>query len=168
MMKQIIYYIALVFAFTHTNAQLNNLSKNELLDGIRFNDVSLGTIMETKGDIKKIRALFGSNMQELSNNTGIYIGKELYDNNMVLSFEDETGTGNDYNLTTIYVLNYFAVVKVKGLSIKKGDDKSKFKDFLFNAKDSSYNFTDRDTGSVGLSFKISKYGKVSAIELICF
>ena len=167
-MKQLICYVAIVFAFTLANAQLNNLSKKELLDGIKFNNVSLGTIMETKGDVKKIRALFGNNIQELSNNTGIYIGKELYDNNIVLSFEDETGAGNSYNLTTIYVLNYFAVVNVKGLSIKKGDDKSKFKDFLFNEKYSSYNFTDADTGSVGLSFKINKYNKVSAIELICY
>ena len=111
-MKQLICYVAIVFAFTLANAQLNNLSKKELLDGIKFNNVSLGTIMETKGDVKKIRALFGNNIQELSNNTGIYIGKELYDNNIVLSFEDETGAGNSYNLTTIYVLNYFAVVNV--------------------------------------------------------
>ena len=167
-MKKIILTTVVLFSITCSRAQLNNINNDEFGESIKFNNVSLGTIMKTKGDIKKIRALFGSNMQELSNNTGIYIGKELYDNNVVLSFEDETGTGNDYNLTTIYVLNYFAVVKVKGLSIKKGDDKSKFKDFLFNAKDSSYNFTDRDTGSVGLSFKISKYNKVSAIELICF
>ena len=167
-MKQLLCYITLVFAFTLSNAQLNNLSNKELFDGIRFNNVSLGTIMETKGNLKKIKSLFGSNIQEISNNTGIYIGKELYDNNIVLSFEDETNTGDNYSLTTIYVLNYFAVVNVKGLSIKKGDDKSKFKDFLFNAEDSSYNFTDADTGSVGLSFKISKYNTVSEIKLICF
>ncbi len=167
-MKQLICYVAIVFAFTLANAQLNNLSDTELFDGIKFNNVSLGDIMVASGDLTKMRDLFGNSIEEKPNNTGPFLGKDISNRSLYFHFEDETDTGNNYDLTYIKVKSNYVTVNVKGLSIKLWDDKSKFKDFLFNAEDSSYNFTDADTGSVGLSFKISKYNTVSEIKLICF
>ena len=61
-------------------------------------------------------------------------------------------------------------MNVKGLSVKIGDHKSKFRDFIFNTykEDNSFNFTDKDTGSISLSFKIDKDDKVSEIKYISF
>ena len=167
-MKKIILTTVVLFSITCSRAQLNNLNDSELFDGIKFNNVSLGDIMVASGDLTKMRNYFGNDMQERPNNTGPFIGKDIYNARLYFNFEDETDNGNDYDLTYIKVKSNIVTVNVKGLSIKIGDDKSKFKDFLFNTKDSSYNFTDADTGSVGLSFKISKHNTVSAIELICF
>ncbi len=167
-MTKIILTTVILFTVMSCKAQLNNLNDSELFDGIRFNNVTLSQIMKSKGSLIKIQTFFGSNFIETSNNTGPYIGKELSNNNIVISFEDETDSGNNYDLTTIYVLNSSVIVNVKGLSIKIGDSKSKFDNYLFNEIDRSYNFTDADTGSVGLSFKIDTNNKVSKIELICF
>ncbi|MFS4456716.1 hypothetical protein [Maribacter sp. 2304DJ31-5] len=167
-MKNIILTIIILFATISCKSQLNNLNDTELFDGIRFNNVTLSQIMKSKGKLNQMKILFGNNIVEEANDTGPYIGKELSNNNIVFSFEDETDSGNNYDLTYIDILNSNVIVNVKGLSIKIGDDKNKFGNLLFNPSDSSYNFTDKDTGSVGLSFKIDRSNKVSAIELICF
>ena len=167
-MKKIILTTVVLFSITCSRAQLNNLNDSELFDGIKFNNVSLGDIMVASGDLTKMRSYFGNSIQERPNNTAPFLAKFLWNNHLSFGFEDETDTGNDYDLTYIKVKSNIVTVNVKGLSIKIGDDKSKFKGFLFNAKDSSYNFTDRDTGSVGLSFKIGKHNTVSEIKLICF
>ena len=54
--------------------------------------------------------------------------------------------------------------------MKIGDHKSKFNNFIFNTykEDNSFNFTDKETTSVGLSFKIDSNDKVSEINLTCF
>ena len=83
-MKQLTFITAMLLTSMVAHAQLNNLSNTELFDGIQFNNISLGRIMETKGDLTKIRSLFGNNMQEVSNNTGLFIGKELYNSNIVI------------------------------------------------------------------------------------
>jgi len=167
-MKKIIITTIVLFGSLYCSAQLNYINNDEFGKSVKFKNVSLGDIMVASGDLTKMRNLFGSSIQERPNTTAPFLAKFLWNNHLSFGFEDETNTGNNYNLSYIDVYSNYVVVNVKGLSIKLWDDKSKFKDFLFNAKDSSYNFTDRDTGSVGLSFKISKYGKVSAIELICF
>ncbi len=167
-MKKIILTTVILFSITCSKAQLNNINNDEFGESIKFNNVSLGDIMVASGDLTKMRSYFGNDMQERPNNTAPFLAKFLWNNHLSFGFEDETDTGNDYDLTYIKVKSNYVVVNVKGLSIKLYDDKSKFKDFLFNEKYSSYNFTDADTGSVGLSFKINKYNKVSEIKLICF
>ena len=61
--------------------------------------------MIASGDLTKMKALFGSDILETLSNTGFYIGKELSNDNIVFSFEDETDTGNNYDLTSITVLD---------------------------------------------------------------
>jgi hypothetical protein len=56
-------------------AQLNNLNDTELFEGIKFNNISLGAIMESSGDLSKMKSYFGNNIQEVPNNSGSYIAK---------------------------------------------------------------------------------------------
>jgi hypothetical protein len=166
-MKNIILTIVILFAGISCEAQFNYLNTTEVFDGIKFNNISLGNIMTSSGDLTKMKTFFGSDIQETPNNTGIYIGKELSNDNIVFSFEDETDTGNNYNLTTIIVLDSSVIVNVKGLSVKIGDHKRKFRGFKLNSNN-KYNFTDKDTGSTSLFFKIDKNNKVSEIEYISY
>jgi len=166
-MKNIILTIVILFAGISCEAQFNYLNETEVFDGIKFNNISLGNIMTSSGDLTKMKTFFGSDIQETPNNTGIYIGKELSNDNIVFSFEDETDTGNNYNLTTIIVLDSSVIVNVKGLSVKIGDHKRKFRGFKLNSNN-KYNFTDKETGSTSLFFKIDKNNKVSEIEYISY
>jgi hypothetical protein len=167
-MKNIILTIVFLFAAISCKAQLNYLNNDtELFDGIKFNNVSLGDIMIASGDLTKMKALFGSDIQETPNNTGFYIGKNIFNTNLYFHFEDETDTGNNYDLTYIRVKNSSVIVNVKGLSVKIGDHKSKFNNFNLNSNN-NYNFTDNDTGSISLFFKIDKDDKVSEIEYISY
>ena len=166
-MKNIILTIVILFAGISCKAQFNYLNSTEVFDGIKFNNISLGNIMTASGDLTKMKTFFGSDIQETPNNTGIYIGKELSNDNIVFSFEDETDTGNNYDLTSIIVLDSSVTVNVKGLSVKIGDRKSKFMGFKLNSNN-NYNFTDKETGSTSLFFKIDKNDKVSEIEYISF
>ncbi|MFS4456723.1 hypothetical protein [Maribacter sp. 2304DJ31-5] len=167
-MKNIILTITILFATISCKSQLNNLNDTELFDGIRFNNVTLSQIMKSKGKLNQMKILFGNDIQEKSNDTAPFLAKFLWNDNISFGYEDETDSGNNYDLTYIRIRSSNVIVNVKGLSIKIGDDKNKFGNLLFNSSDSSYNFTDKDTGSVGLSFKIDRSNKVSAIELICF
>jgi hypothetical protein len=168
-MKKILLITMILLVTVSCKAQLNNLNDTELFEGIQFNNVTLSQIMKSKGNLTEIKNLIGNDIQEISNNSGPYIGKELYNSNIVFGFEDETDTGNNYDLTDITIRNSSVIVNVKGLSIKIGDDKSIFRSLLFNSTDSSYNFTDQDTGSVGLSFKIDKTtNKVSEIKFTAY
>jgi len=167
-MKNIILTIVVLFAGISCEAQFNYLNNGtEVFDGIKFNNISLGNIMTASGDLTKMKTFFGSDIQETPNNTGIYIGKELSNDNIVFSFEDETDTGNNYDLTSIIVLDSSVIVNVKGLSVKIGDHKSKFRGFKLNSNN-KYNFTDKDTGSISLFFKIDEHDKVSEIKYISY
>lgn len=164
----LITIISLVFTFS-CKAQLNNLNDSELFDGVKFNNVSLGSIMLSKGDLTQMKLLFGNDIQERTNASAPFLTKNLYNNNFSFGFEDETDTGDNYDLTSIYILNSSVIVDVKGLSIKLGDDKSKFGNILLNSNTNSYVFTDQDTGSVSLSFKVdSLTNKVIEINYISF
>ena len=164
-----IIIIGLLLTTISCKAQLNNLNDSELFDGIKFNKVSLGTIMKSKGDLAQIKTLFGNDLKEEANNTAPFLAKELSNDNILFGFEDETDIGNNYDLTSIYVLNYRVSVAIKGRVIKLGDDKSKFGNLILNTNINSYVFTDQDTGSVSLSFQIdSVTNKVTKIKFIAF
>ena len=116
-----------------------------------------------------MKLLFGNDIQERPNDTAPFLAKFIWNTNLSFGFEDETDTGNNYDLTYIDVKNNSVIVNVKGLSIKLGDDKSKFGNILLNSNTNSYVFTDQDTGSVSLSFKVdSLTNKVIEINYISF
>lgn len=168
-MKKIILTTIIILITLSCRAQLNNLNDSELFDGVKFNNVSLGSIMLSKGDLTQMKLLFGNDIQERPNDTAPFLAKFIWNTNLSFGFEDETDTGNNYDLTYIDVKNNSVIVNVKGLSIKLGDDKSKFGNILLNSNTNSYVFTDQDTGSVSLSFKVdSLTNKVIEINYISF
>ena len=82
-MKNIILTIVILFAGISCKAQFNYLNSTEVFDGIKFNNVPLGNIMTASGDLTKMKTFFGSDIQETPNNTGIYIGKNIFNTNFV-------------------------------------------------------------------------------------
>ena len=168
-MKKNILIIVILLLSQRSFAQHMNLNNSELLDGIKFNNVTLGDIMETKGDLSQMKSLFGNDIAEKQNFSAPYLAKDLYNDKISFGFEDDSETGNDYYLAFIDVLNTSVIVSVKNLSIRIGDDKSKFGKMLMNQKSSSFNFLDIETGSASLSFKIDQTtNKVTDIKFILF
>jgi hypothetical protein len=169
MKKLYIIIIGLLLLTTSCIAQLNNLNDTELFEGIRFNNVTLSQVMKSKGNLNKMKTLFGNDIEETSNNTGPYIGKNIFNTNLYFHFEDETDKGNNYDLTYIKVKNSSVTVNIKGLSIKIGNDKSKFGNLLLNTNTNRFVFTDEDTGSVSLSFQIdTTTNKIIEIKFIAY
>jgi hypothetical protein len=169
MKKLYIIIIGLLLSTISCKAQLNNLNDTELFEGIRFNNVTLSQVMKSKGILTQMKILFGNDIEETPNKTGLYIGKNIFDTNLYFHFEDETDAGNNYDLTYIKVKNSSVTVNIKGLSIKIGDDKSKFGNLLMNTNTNRFVFTDQDTGSVSLSFQIDpNTNKVSKIKFIAY
>ena len=166
-MKNIILTIVILFAGISCKAQFNYLNSTEVFDGIKFNNVPLGNIMIASGDLTKMKAFFGNDIQERPNNTAPFLAKFIINNGISFGFEDETDSGNNYDLTYITVKNSSVIVNVKGLSVKIGDRKSKFIGFKLNSNN-NYNFTDKETGSTSLFFKIDKNDKVSEIKYISY
>ena len=148
-------------------ASKSRIPVSAIFAAIVIHNVPLGNIMTASGDLTKMKTFFGSDIQETPNNTGIYIGKNIFNTNLYFHFEDETDTGNNYDLTYIRVKNSSVIVNVKGLSVKIGDHKSKFMGFKLNSNN-KYNFTDKDTASTSLFFKIDKNDKVSEIKYISY
>lgn len=170
-MKNItIIFLITLFLSISCRAQLNNLNDQELFEGIQFNDIKLGNIMESKGNLTTLKSYFGNDTHEQNNDTAPFLAKFIFNDNISFGFEDETDSGNDYHLTYITVKNPSVIVEVKGLSLKLGDDKTKFGGlFLLNAKTNRYVFTDQDTGSVSLSFQIDKLtNKINEIKFTVY
>ena len=164
-MKKISFICLLIICSITLSAQLNNLNDTELFNGIKFNQVTLGEIMRSNGEIVEIKSFFGNDIQEAPNNTGPYLAKEFSNNDIYLHFEDETDTGSDYSLTYISVKSNDIIVEVKGISLKLGDSKNKLSNYQFNTNSQSYVFTDQETGSLSLSFKIDDAtNKISKID----
>ncbi|QMU64764.1 MAG: hypothetical protein GKR88_11010 [Flavobacteriaceae bacterium] len=168
-MKKILITTLFFIIIFSCKIQLNNLNDTELFDGIKFNNVSLRSIMDSKGDVTQMRALFGNDIQQEDNNSGPFIGKDIFNSKFYFHYEDETDTGQDFDLTYIKVKNSSVIVNIRGLSIKIGDDRSKFGSLLFNTRFNGYVFTDQDTGSVSLSFQIDNdTNKVTEIKFTAY
>lgn len=168
-MRNIISFI-IILLFHSSLAQNTSLdNETELFDGIKFDNVDLGDIMITKGDLTQMRSLFGNSIVEEQNETAPFLAKDLYNDKLFFGFEDDTETGKDYYLAFIKVNSPSVVVKVKNLTISLGDDKTKFDLYPYNQNSKSFNFVDKDTGSASLSFEIDENtNKVSAIKFILF
>lgn len=149
-------------------AQNNTLSDSEFSNGIEFNGISLTTIMSSNANIRLIRSYFGNEILEQSNNSAPSLAKDFYSNDISIGFEDETNSGTNYQLRSIYILNSNLRVKVQDLSVKIGDDGSMFENFSFNTNTRSFVFIDESTGSASLSFEIDNTNKVKGISLIVY
>lgn len=168
-MKKITLLILVIFLSFLSRAQHTNLSFDEMTFGVKFNNITLEKISETEGNLIQMRTLFGSSVQETPNNSGPFLGKNIFNEDIYFHFEDETDTGSNFNLSYIVVKSSSILVNVKNLSIKIGNDKSKFGGFPFSSTSNSFNFIDQETGSAVLSFKIdSTTNKVSEITFNIF
>ncbi len=169
-MKKIFTPIILALTITIScKAQLNHLNETELMYGIKFNNITLKNITVSNGNLYQIKSFFGNDIQQEINNTSPSLSKDFYNNNISLGFEDQSDTGNNYNLSSIYVLNSSITINVQSLSIKLGDHKSKFSGLIFNPNCNSYVFTNENKGTIALSFKIdNQTDKVSEIKLIVY
>ena len=104
-MKKILIVLVIVLLIPIScKAQFNKLNDTELFDGIKFNNAALGAIMETSGNLAGIRTLLGNDIQFQANDTGFYPGKDFWNDNIVLGFEDEERSGEFY-LTRVRIEN---------------------------------------------------------------
>jgi len=169
-MKKIFTILTILTVAFTCKAQHTNLTDTELFDGIKFDNISLGAIMRTQGDLTKIKVLFKEDFEEEEgNNVSIIMDKYISNKNYYFGFEDDTNTGNEYYLMLITVLDPSVVVNVQNLSVSIGDHKRKFGNMLISSNSYSYNFLDADTGSAHLSFKIDRAtNKVTAIKFVLY
>ncbi len=165
-MKKLILFALLSCQFIHIKAQQNKLSDQELFEGIKFENVSLGKIMDTNGDLTLMKNLYGDSLVVKVDTSSPFLAKFISTDKISFGFEDESESGNDYNLAFIVVRSQEISVQVKDLNVRLGDDKSKFADLLFNQKFNGYIFTDNDTGTTSLSFELDDKEKVSSIRFI--
>jgi len=159
-MKKIYLIITILFVGLYScKAQLNELTQTEFLN-IKFSNVTLDQIYGTEGDINQMKALFGNDLLTEANTTGPSLGRDFWNNNIYLNFEDDSNTGNQYSPTNIQVKNASVSVTVKGVTAKLGDDKSVFaNNKAINTHVGSNNtiaFIDKLTGSALLIFKIDE------------
>lgn len=156
--------ILLVSAFS-CKAQLNELTETEFYE-IEINNISLRSIFDTNADLTQMRALFGSDLlYEFEND--ILITKEFWKPNLYY-FSFDSDIGSIYNLSYFKIRNFSINIKVKGITVRLGDDKSLFgNDIVINTNngDNSIVFIDQLTGSAALAFKIDKTtNKITEIE----
>lgn len=137
-------------------SQINNLNDNELFDGVKFNNITLRNIMNSKGNLSNLKNSIGNDLVEKPNRTGFHSMKYIYNNNISFGFKDETDSGNNYYLSSVRVKNQSVSVAVKNVIVKLGDSKTKLSNFQYNTSYGGYVFVDKDTGSVSLSFKINR------------
>lgn len=167
-MKKIylIIIISLVFTFS-CKAQLNELTQTEF-NNIKFNNVTLKSILDTNADLTKMRMLFGNTLLSQSNTTGPYLGRDFWNENIYFNYEENSDVSNDYNLTNIQIKSSFVNISVKGIIVKIGDNKSVFGNNVVintNNGDNSIVFIDSLTGAAALAFKIDKAtNKVVSVE----
>ena len=146
-------------------AQQNLLSDLELFDQIKIEGTSLGDIMTTHGNLNQLKAYFGDSLIEKQDNSAPHPSKFIFNSDISLGFEDEENNG-EFDLSWIAIRSNLISISVKGTTLKLGSLKSDLKYYDFNSNASSFVFTDADTGSVSLNFKIGKDDKITEILFI--
>ena len=165
-MKKIylITIISLVFTYS-CKAQLNELTQTEF-NNIKFNNVTLKSIIDTNADLTKMKMLFGNDLLYKEVND-ILIYKQYWNDNLDINFNSDTN--NNYHLSDINVYNPLVNITVKGIIVKIGDNKSVFGNNVVinvNKGDNSIVFIDALTDAATLAFKIDKAtNKIVSIEL---
>lgn len=165
-MKKTLILIALLVCAYSCKAQTNKLTEEEITN-IKFNNISLKQIIDSRGSIADMRALFSNELNTVLNETAPFLSRDFWSNSIYLNFEDESDTGNQYRLTNIQIKDSLIGVTVKGITIKLGDNVSVFgNDILINTNnnDNSIVFVDELTGSAALAFKIDTSNNIIEIE----
>ena len=162
-MKNIILFALLLFTgLLSCTAQINELTVDEL-EGIKFNTITLGDIMEINGDDRKAEALFGKgNYESNINETCPFYCKyyRVFDNKISFEFEGSSGTIqtpsgetiNDVYFARLFLKDPAIKVTVKDVTASLGDDIGVFKDYKINEEHHFVSFLDEDTATIDITF----------------
>ncbi|QMU65279.1 MAG: hypothetical protein GKR88_13900 [Flavobacteriaceae bacterium] len=152
MKKTYLLVTILLLSAYSCRAQMNELTQSEYY-GIKINEVTFQEIYDTNADFTQMKALFGNDLSyEFKND--ILISKQFWNDDFDINFDSDEGT--NYFPTFINIYDSSIIVKVKGIELRLGDDRSKFGSLPFNTNSKSYVFTDQDTRSTSLYFKIDE------------
>jgi hypothetical protein len=115
-----IFLILILLTFSCKGQEINYLTEAEynaiFIDGVNWNKIH-----ETKGDIVKIKALFGDRTT-YKTFTEPSLGIEFWNKGFYFRFEDGSDQGNQYDLVNISILNNLSSLTIKGKTITIGED----------------------------------------------
>ena len=156
-MKKINLIVTILFVGLYScKAQTNQLTEAEFYN-IKINNITLRSIYDTNADLTKMRTLFGDSLVYQANTTGPSLGRDFWNDNIYLNFEDDSNTGNQYNLTNIQVESSSENVTIKGITIKLGDDVSIFgKNVVINRNNGDNSVVFISELSSSFAFKIDE------------
>ena len=119
-----IYNILIILMLTTISCkaqEINYLTKAEY-DAIFIDGINWDTVRETKGDVAKMKALFGATVNyKTGTEPSLSIG--FWDKGFYFDFEDEGDNG--FGLVLIRIHNNQSNFTIKGITITIGDDISK-------------------------------------------
>lgn len=144
-----------------TLAEFNNI----LIDGVKWQDID-----NTKGDLSKMKILFGNNLNyKTADEPNSSIG--FWDKGFYFDFEDLDESG-EYQLINFSIDNSNSTISIKGISITLGDDFSKLGNIKINSyKDGTIGaiYILEGSDSDGLFIKCNpSTNKITEIEYILF
>jgi len=103
--------------------EINYLTKAEY-DAIFIDGINWDAVRETKGDIVKMKALFGATLN-FKTGTEPSLNVGFWDRGFDFEFEDRSDIGTNYSLVNIMIDNNQSNFTIKGITITIGDDISK-------------------------------------------
>ncbi len=165
-MRKILLIILAILIHQTSNAQLNKIGNNEFAK-IKFQGKSISEIAKTNGEKNKVDALFGSFFSEKNYSLPV-LGREYWNDDLFIRFENDSGQGSNYSLAYVKVKNSNIEVEVNGVIYKIGDDISKFNNFnmIQSLHSKMVAIVDARTSSASLSFNFDlKTNKATNIEL---
>lgn len=135
---------------------------------IKINGVTFQSIYDTNGDETSMKVLFGSDLMYQYEND-ILILKDFWKTDLYY-FSFDSPEGNYFAPLYIDVSNSLIIVTVKGINVKIGNHKNVFgNDIIVNINTNSIIFTNSDTGTESLAFKIDpSTNRIIAIEFDAF
>ena len=166
-MKTLFSFSFFLFSFFFATAQLNKLTVEEL-EGIQFNNITLGDIMDISGDDSKALALFEEgNFESISNDyeTPNPNSQEdcpfwckyyqFFTNEVYVRFEKFSVSESDYYFTYLKVKDSSITVRVKDVSIALGDKIDVFqeKGYVIYEKYHKIVFVDEETSTIDITFE---------------
>ena len=163
-------YITILFiiAFSScTQGQIGNiLTKAEYIN-IKINGISRTQITDTKGNISKMKVLFGDNMNiEKDTEPGNMIS--FWDDNLGFYFTFQENSLDDYVLSDFIISNKNSNFTILGKTVTIGSDISELGDVKINNKSSYISFgTNYTSDSLRITFDPSTR-KITEIEFVTY